>query len=82
MSTVIDFAAYKKPTQANVTETIFTRTSNDYEGTMREYSLDNNFEAAADVALIKFLMRGAAHRVSGETHPSQKILDSIHENLR
>jgi hypothetical protein len=81
MNTVIDFSAYKKPS-ANVTETIFTRASNDYENTMREYSFDGSYAVAADIALIKFLMRGAAHRVSGESHPSQKILDSVHENLK
>ena len=77
---VVNFAEYKNKQQCNVTHELFSKASIDYESIMMPHS--SNFEVAADVALIKFLMKGAAHRVNGETHPSQQILDSIHTNLR
>jgi hypothetical protein len=78
--TVVNFSDYKKEKDCNVTHELFSQASFDYESLMLPHS--SNFDVAADVALIKFLMKGAAHRVSGEVHPSQKILDSIHTNLR
>lgn len=82
MNDVINLSDYRKTPTANVTDTIVNRVATDYESSMLGFNANTeNFEVAADIALIKFLMRGAAHRVSGETHPSQMILDSIHKNM-
>jgi hypothetical protein len=77
---VVNFADYKNKQNCNVTHELFSKASLDYESVMLPHS--DKYEVAADVALIKFLMKGAAHRVNGEIHPSQQILDSIHTNLR
>ena len=81
--TVVNLSEYRKEKTSNATHDILTKVSNDYEYSMKDYTIGaENFEIAADVALIKFLMRGAAHRVTGESHPSQLLLDSIHKNLQ
>lgn len=80
MSNIIDFSERLKTNTTNVTDAIITSSSNDYMNTLRLYNVDfQNINTASDVALIQFLMKGAAHRSQGESHPSQRLLDSIHK---
>ena len=80
MSNIINFSEHLKKDTANVTDAIITSSSNDYMNTLRLYNVDfQDISIASDVALIQFLMKGAAHRSQGELHPSQHLLDSMHK---
>lgn len=71
-----------RPKQANVTEQILTTFVAEYYAMLDRF--DVNIEdpsIAFDVATIRYLMQGMAHRSQGEDHPSQRLLNSVRENM-
>lgn len=80
MTNVVYFTPRAK--QANVTDQILSAFVADYSAVLSKFEVNIEDPVVAfDVATIRYLMQGMAHRSQGEEHPSQKLLNSVRENM-
>lgn len=82
-SNVVQFANFvRQAPKANVVLDIIASFTDDYSTFWAKHQVDvENPEIAFDIATIHFLMQGIAHRTQGQTHPSQKILNTMRQQI-
>lgn len=68
--------------QQNVVQELLSSVVSDYSAAMQNLGIDvEDPTIAFDIATIQYLLHGMAHRSQGEQHPSQKILNTLRNNM-
>ena len=76
----VDYTASKK--HQNVTHTMISSFEDSYNDQLKFFDINiEDPKIAFDVATIQFLIKGMVHRINGEDHPSQQLLDVMKNKL-
>jgi hypothetical protein len=80
---VLYFNKYFQPTiSANVVDKLLTSMAGHYDSVLVDCKINvEEPDIAFDIATIRYLLQGMAHRSQGESHPSQAILNSIRDRM-
>lgn len=80
---VVYFSSYARSApQQNVVHELLTSVVNGYNSAMDVHGVDvEDPTIAFDIATIRYLLQGMAHRSQGEVHPSQTILNTLRNNM-
>jgi hypothetical protein len=80
---VVYFTNYFQPQpKANVVDKILSETVFHYSNVLAEHNVNvEEPDIAFDIATIRYLLQGMAHRSQGGSHPSQTILNSIRQQM-
>lgn len=69
-------------TKANVVQEFFDSFVADYASLLEKYKVQvSDDELAFDLASVQFFVKGMAHRMVGETHPSHIILNNMRKSV-
>ncbi len=80
---VVYLSAYARSApQQNVVQELLTSVVADYDSAMNTLGIDvEDPTIAFDIATIRYLLHGMAHRSQGEVHPSQTILNTLRNSM-
>lgn len=79
---VIYLSRFIEAKESNTVFDILSSFVKDYDSILENFNVDvQDPTIAFDIATIRYLMHGMAHRSQGQTHPSQIILNSMREKM-
>ena len=72
----------EKSVSSNVVQEFFDNFVDDYKLLLEKYNVNvNDDKVAFDIASVQFFVKGMAHRMLGEHHPSHTILNSMRNSI-
>ncbi len=80
---VVYLSAYARSApRQNVVQELLNSVVSDYNSALDNLGIDvEDPTIAFDIATIRYLLHGMAHRSQGEGHPSQTILNTLRNNM-